>query len=63
MQKHLRKEKVIYMMKDKMLVIEDFNNKKNEKFFRTDEIKKAEIKRRNQIETTKILYFKHETKQ
>lgn len=51
------------MMKDKMLVIEDFNNKKNESFFRTDEIKKAEIKRRNQIETTKILYFKHETKQ
>lgn len=51
------------MMKDKMLVIVDFNNKKNESFFRTDEIKKAEIKRRNQIETTKILYFKHETKQ
>ncbi len=51
------------MMKDKMLVIEEFNNKKNEIFFRTDEIKKAEIKRRNQIEPIKILYFKHETKQ
>lgn len=60
--KQLRKEKVIGMIKNKMLMIEDFNN--NEcKIFRMDAIKKLGVKRRLQFEKTKILFIEYETKQ
>lgn len=58
----LRKDKVIGMIKNKMIMIEDFN--KNEcKNFRMDAIRKLTENRRLQFEKTKILFIEYETKQ
>lgn len=51
------------MMENKMLVIEDLDKNKDERFFRMDANSKVTIKRRFQFEETKILYIEYETKQ
>lgn len=50
------------MIKNKMLVIKDFNENKS-MIFRMDAINKLAVKRRLQFEKTKILFIEYETKQ
>ena len=51
------------MVKNKMLVIEKVSKDKIMRIIKMNAKNKAEVKRRIQIETTKILYFKYETNQ
>ncbi len=51
------------MVKNKMLVIEKVSKDKIMRIIKMNAKNKAEVKRRKQIETTKILYIKYETNQ